>query len=85
MSTAACVAIVSTDAAAPPCPVAVGGPDPLPTCAVAGTPKTSARATRKAAGKPLKRIEIPLQSFGRDPNKRGTELRTAGNRYIVLS
>jgi hypothetical protein len=61
MSIAACVAIFSTDAAAPPLPVAVGGPEPLPTSAVARIPQTRAAAVTNAASKPPETHENPLQ------------------------
>jgi hypothetical protein len=63
------VAILSTDAAAPPLPVAVGGPEPLPTSAVAGIPQTRATAVTNAASKPLKRMKSPSASLERDLNK----------------
>ena len=48
MSIPACVASLSTDAAAPPVPTEVGGPEPLPTSAAAETPNASATVVASA-------------------------------------
>src|SRR5215207_1893203 len=64
MPTAASVASFSTDAAAPPVPIAVGGPEPLPTSAAAGTPKTSAPTVTNAVSNPMERIGPPFSDDG---------------------
>src|SRR5829696_6917394 len=65
MPTAASVASVSTDAAAPPVPIAVGGPEPLPTSAAAGIPQMSAAAAASAVSNPMERIGPPFPTTGR--------------------
>src|SRR5215210_5404880 len=65
MSIPACVASFSTEAAAPPVPIDVGGPEPLPTSATAGIPNTSAAAVTSATStyRPLRRMVSPSDAL----------------------
>ena len=81
VSIAACVASVSTDAAAPPVPIAVGGPFGA-TAADAGTASTNAAAATHAPMRSDNRIRLMARSGGSRQRSRCRECRRVGRRAL---